>query len=64
MTKLAPFKIRGKFDDGFEMCVSGVNESDCMQKLISVHQNRAHGDLVYHERVTDENYEDGYLKVG
>lgn len=64
MAEMAPYKMKGTFEDGQELTVGGANEADCMRKLISIHDNRAHGELRFYTAVTDENYQDGYRKIG
>lgn len=64
MKELTPFRMLGRFEDGEEIFVGGLNEADCMRKLISIHDNRAHGELRFYTAVTDENYQDGYRKIG
>ena len=64
MTDMAPYKMKGTFEDGQELTVGGANEADCMRKLSFIHENRAHGELKFYAAVTDENYQDGYLNIG
>lgn len=52
-----PWKMWGGYADDFEIIVGGIDESDCMEKLIDLMEK--HGKLVWYTGYTDEDYEAG-----
>lgn len=52
-----PWKMVGKYDDDYEIEVSGFSEEACMAKLINL--SEIHGNLVWYSGVCDEDYEGG-----
>lgn len=52
-----PWKIQGRYSDGFETEISGESEEDCMEKLLDLCVR--HGDLEWYSGVCNENYEQG-----
>lgn len=51
------WKICGKYADGFEITVGGIDEYECMGKLIELTEK--HGELVWYSGYSDEDYEAG-----
>ena len=54
MKVLYPWKMVGRYADGEEIEVGGLDEEDCMTRLISMIDK--HGDLVWYSGVSDEDY--------
>lgn len=52
-----PWKMCGRYSDGFEITVSGNNETDCICKLIELEEK--HGKLEWYSGYSDEDYEGG-----
>lgn len=59
MNLIYPWRMYGEFADGFGKYVDGFDEEDCMGKLIDIHNEGKHGDLVYYTGVNDDHYVDG-----
>lgn len=51
------WKMIGRYADGTEFTVGGVDEEDCMYKLI--YQQDSFGDLEWYSGYCDEDYVDG-----
>lgn len=56
---LYPFKMAGRYEDGTEIEVGGMDEEDCMSRLIDVHNGGKHGNLEWYSGVSDDDYIDG-----
>ena len=54
---LEPWRICGKYEDGFYVTVGGNNEEECIQKLSDLEEK--HGSLVWYSGHQDEDYESG-----
>lgn len=52
-----PWRICGKYTDGFSVTVGGNNEEDCMQRLIDLQEK--HGDLTWYSGYEDQDYSAG-----
>ena len=58
MAVLYPWKMVGRYgNEEIEIEAYGLNEEDCMYKLISLQDK--YGPLVWYSGVTDEDYVDG-----
>lgn len=53
---LEPFRMCGRFADGFEATVGGNDEGDCICKLDKMTEQ--HGELVWYSGYIDEDYVD------
>lgn len=51
------WKMVGCYEDGTELVVGGVDEEDCMYKLIQ--QQESSGNLEWYSGYCDEDYADG-----
>ena len=49
-----PWRMCGKYVDGFTITIGGNNEEDCMQRLIDLQEK--HGDLIWYSGYTDQDY--------
>jgi len=56
---LYPYKMVGRYEDGFEIEVGGNDEGDCIWYLDKYSEN--HGELVWYSGVCDDYYIDGEL---
>ena len=61
MKILTPWLMFGEYADGYECYKGGLNEEDCMRKLIAVENTGNHGSLVFYTGVNDEDYINGEL---
>jgi len=56
----APWKMVGRYTDGFEEEVIGRDEGDCIGKLAEMQY--LHGKLYWYTGVNDDEYIDGELR--
>lgn len=52
-----PWKMVGKYADGYEAIVGGFDEDDCMYKLVYLQDK--HGNLTWYSGYEDEDYSCG-----
>lgn len=52
-----PWKMCGRYADGFEITIGGNDESECICKLIELEEK--HGKLEWYSGYCDEDYEAG-----
>lgn len=57
MNIVYPWKMMGRYEDDYEAEVCGMDEEDCMCKLIDLQEQ--HGGLVWYSGYSDEDYEAG-----
>ncbi len=53
----APWRIVGAFSDGSRLTFDGLTERQAVDAMSAAQTQ--HGDIVWWDRVTDANYEDG-----
>lgn len=57
MKIIYPWKMVGRYADGYEAEVGGMDEDHCMCKLANLQES--HGELEWYSGYCDEDYADG-----